>query len=64
VKVVNSLRRKFDGLILYFWWNIRKERNRRTFQNKSLQPREVAFLCKEEFDQYLLATNAVVSAFH
>lgn len=45
-------RRKIDGLFIYYWWNIWKERNRRTFQNKSLQPKEVAFLCKEEFDQY------------
>ena len=52
LKVANTLRRKFDGLFIYFWWNIWKERNRRIFQNKSLQPREVAFLCKEEFDQF------------
>jgi len=32
------------------------ERNRRMFQNKNRQPREVAFLCKEDFDQFGMAT--------
>jgi hypothetical protein len=32
--------------MLYFWWNIWKEWNRRTFQNKTLQPKQVALLCK------------------
>lgn len=63
MKIVSTLRRKFDGLISYYWWNIWKERNRRTFQNISLQPREVAFLCKEEFDQYALAKTSVVAPF-
>jgi len=51
-KIDRAHRRKFDGLMIYFWWNLWKETNRRTFQNKSLQPREVAFLCKEDFDQW------------
>jgi hypothetical protein len=46
--------------MIYFWWNIWKERNRRTFQNKSLQAREVAFLCKEEVDQFQCAMRANV----
>jgi hypothetical protein len=29
-------KRSFDGIMIYFWWNIWKERNRRTFQNKRL----------------------------
>jgi hypothetical protein len=48
--------------MFYYWWNLWKERNRRTFQNKSLQPREVAFLCKEEFDQFQLTTRPDVGA--
>ena len=59
IEIVN--RRRFDGLIIYFWWNIWKERNKRTFQNKRLQPREVAFLCKEEFDQYQWASGVNVA---
>jgi hypothetical protein len=43
--------------MIYFWWNIWKERNRRTFQNASLQAREVAVLCKEEFDQFQWAAR-------
>jgi hypothetical protein len=51
-----------DGLMIYFWRSIWKERNRRTFQSKNLQPREVAFLCKEEFDHFQLATRSHVEA--
>jgi hypothetical protein len=35
---------KFDGLLLYFWWNIWKERNRRIFQRTSLGVDAVALL--------------------
>jgi hypothetical protein len=45
--------------MIYFWWNIWKERKKRTFQNKSLQPNEVALLCKEEVDQFKLATRPI-----
>jgi hypothetical protein len=51
-KVDRTHRKAFNGLMIHFWWNIWKERNRRTFQNKSLPAREVAFLCKEEVDQF------------
>jgi hypothetical protein len=57
-KIDKSQRNKFDGVMIYFWWNIWKKWNRRTFQNKSLQPEEVAFLCKEEVDQYQLVTRS------
>jgi hypothetical protein len=56
-KIDKSQRRMFDGVMIYFWWNIWKERNIRTFQNKSLQPEEVAYLCKEEVEQYQSATR-------
>jgi hypothetical protein len=57
-KIDKPNKRSFDGLIIYFWWNIWKERNRRTFENKSLQAREVAFLCKEDFDQFERSSRA------
>jgi hypothetical protein len=36
VKIDRARRCKFDGLMIYFWWNLWKERNRRMFQHKSL----------------------------
>ena len=45
----------FDGIIIYFWWNIWKERNRRTFNQVSKSEEEVAFLAKEDFQQFSLA---------
>jgi len=54
-KIDKGRRKTFDGIMIYFWWNVWKERNRRIFQNKSLQPRQVALLCKEEVEQYQLA---------
>jgi len=53
-KIDKPNKRKFD--FIYFWWNIWKERNTRIFQNISLQPSEVAFLCKDEFDQFQWVT--------
>jgi siroheme synthase (precorrin-2 oxidase/ferrochelatase) len=47
-------------MMIYFWWDIWKERNRRTFQNKILHAREVTFLCKEEMDQFERATRPIV----
>jgi hypothetical protein len=34
-KFDRSERRKIDGVMIYFWWNVWKERNRRTFQQKT-----------------------------
>jgi len=45
----------FDGIIIYFWWNIWKERNRRTFNHISKSAEEVAFLAKEDVQQFNLA---------
>jgi len=57
IKTDKDQRKVFDGIMIYFWWNLWKERNRRTFQNKSLQPSQVALLCKEDIEQYQLATR-------
>ena len=54
-KFDKTQRREVDGILIYFWWNIRKERNRRIFQQKSLSPRQVASICKDEITQYRLA---------
>jgi hypothetical protein len=56
-KVEKEQKKKFDGITIYFWWNIWKERNRRIFQQKSLQPCQVAHLCKDDIQQYQLATR-------
>jgi hypothetical protein len=57
-KIEKNQRKVFDDVMIYFWWNIWKERNRRTFQNTVLQPRQVALLCKEEIEQNQLATRS------
>jgi hypothetical protein len=43
---------KFDRLMLYFWWNIWKERNRRIFQSNSLEVAEVAQLITNDTKLY------------
>jgi hypothetical protein len=53
-KVDKNQRRKFDGIIIYFWWNIWKERNRQTFQQRALNPRQVAGCVK------MISINTVV----
>ena len=57
MKIDKDQRKAFDGIMIYFWWNLWKETNRRTFQNKLLQPSQVALLCKEDIEQYQLATR-------
>lgn len=57
IEIAKEQRRRFDGIVIYLWWNLWKERNRRTFQNKQLNPRQVALLCKEDVDQYHWATR-------
>lgn len=40
-KVAKNQRRDMDGLLIYFWWNLWKERNGRIFQQQELNPRQV-----------------------
>jgi hypothetical protein len=54
-------RKRIDGIMIYFWWNVWKEINRRTFQQKSLQPCQVALLCKDDIQQYQLATRPITN---
>jgi hypothetical protein len=43
---------RFDGIMLYFWWNIWKERNRRTFQHSSMEVEEVASVITNNINLY------------
>jgi hypothetical protein len=56
-KVDKKSRPTLDGFFIYFWWNIWKERNRRTFNQESKLVEEVAYLIKEDVQQYELATH-------
>lgn len=56
-KVDKRQRRKFDGFMIYFLWNLWKERNRRIFQHTSLQPIQVAMKCKDEITQFTIANR-------
>lgn len=62
-KVEREQRKSFDGIMIYFWRNIWKERNRRIFQQKTLPSKQVMSMCKDGIQQYKLATsqNAMVS---
>jgi hypothetical protein len=57
IKFEKRQRRTFDGIIIYFWWNIWKERNRRTFQQTSLEAIQVAGFCKDDIRRYQHATR-------
>jgi hypothetical protein len=46
----------FDGIVVYFWWNVWKERNRRIFQHSSLDALAVANLIKENVQQFQQTT--------
>jgi len=51
----------FDGLMMYFWWNIWKERNRRFFQQESKEVVDVTYLIKEDFHLHQAATSLKIS---
>jgi hypothetical protein len=42
-KIVKAASRYFDGMVIFFWWNIWNECNSRTFQQFTKEPQEVAF---------------------
>lgn len=50
LKVEKTARKEFDGLCIYFWWEIWKERNRRIFHGLEKSEREVANFVKEDFN--------------
>ena len=54
-KIDKNHRKEMERILIYFWWNIRKERNRRIFQQQNLQLIQVASLCKDDITQYCLA---------
>ena len=50
-KVPRSERRRLNGVIIYTFWNIWKERNRRIFDNKIETVPQVAVRIKEDIEQ-------------
>jgi uncharacterized phage-like protein YoqJ len=43
--------------MICFWWNIWKERNRRTFNQEIKTVDEVAYMIREEVQQFKIATQ-------
>jgi hypothetical protein len=52
-------RRKVAGILLYCWWNMWKERNRRVFDNVKQNEFQVASTAKEDIDNYWIARNNI-----
>jgi len=50
-KVPRSERRRLNGAVIYTFWNIWKERNRRIFDNKIETVPQVAARIKEDIEQ-------------
>jgi len=49
----------FDRLIIYFWWNIWKERNRRMLRREEKTVTEITYLIKEDVQQFQQAVEVV-----
>jgi hypothetical protein len=56
--LIKKQKPKFDGMLLYFWWNIWKKRNRRTFQQTSLDVIEVSSIISNDVKGYQAAETA------
>jgi hypothetical protein len=59
--LIKKQRSKFDGMLLYFWWNIWKERNRRTFQHIAKGVAEVTSLVYNDVEFYQETKKAAIT---
>ena len=50
-KVPRSERRRLNGVLIYTFWNVWKERNRRIFDNKIHTVLQVASKIKDDIEQ-------------
>ena len=57
--IVKESKSFFDGLIIYFWWNIWKERNKRTFRQEQKTVTEITYLIKDDVQQFQQAVGVV-----
>ena len=54
-----SLQKKFSGLLLFFWWGVWKERNRRIFQQDCMPAKELASLIKSDILSFVVANHVI-----